>query len=115
MTAFDDKVSIFYFGEWLKGYYFRKGKTVIDAMNESGAKHDEILAQCAAFDRKLRSDCEKVGRIIIRLPAPRFVRVLVRTNLWRTQKETCCFCPRNAIPTAASVRRTSVIRPSRSI
>ena len=61
MTAFDDKVSIFYFGEWLKGYYFRKGKTVIDAMNESGAKHDEILAQCAAFDRKLRFDCEKVG------------------------------------------------------
>lgn len=61
MTAFDDKVSIFYFGEWLKGYYFRKGKTVIDAMNESRAKHDEILAQCAAFDRKLRSDCEKVG------------------------------------------------------
>ena len=61
MTAFDDKVSIFYFGEWLKGYYFRKGKTVIDAMNESRAKHDEILTQCAAFDRKLRSDCEKVG------------------------------------------------------
>ena len=61
MTAFDDKVSIFYFGEWLKGYYFRKGKTVIDALDESKKHHDEILVHCTAFDRKLRSDCERVG------------------------------------------------------
>ena len=61
MTAFDDKVSIFYFGEWLKGYYFRKGRTVVDAMDESRAHHDEVLAQCAAFDQKLKADCERVG------------------------------------------------------
>lgn len=62
MTAFEDKVSIFYFGEWLKGYYFRKGKTIIDALNESRKNHDDILVQCAAFDKKLKEDCEKVGK-----------------------------------------------------
>ena len=62
MTAFDDKVSIFYFGEWLKGYYFRKGKTIIDALNESRKNHDDILEQCSAFDKKLKEDCEKVGK-----------------------------------------------------
>lgn len=61
MTAFDDKVSIFYFGEWLKGYYFRKGKTIIDALEESYKSREEVLAQCARFDERLKSDCEKVG------------------------------------------------------
>lgn len=61
MTAFDDKVSIFYFGEWLKGYYFKDGKTIVDAMNESRKAHGEVLAQCARFDEVLRADCEKVG------------------------------------------------------
>lgn len=62
MTAFDDKVSVFYFGEWLKGYFFRNGKTILDALDFSVLRHDEILARCDAFDRKLKEDCEAVGK-----------------------------------------------------
>lgn len=61
LTGFDDRVSVFYFGEWLRGYYFRKGKTIIDALNESYCNHDSIINQCARFDDELRTDCEKVG------------------------------------------------------
>lgn len=61
MTAFDDRVSIFYFGEWLKGYYFRGGKTVIDALDESRADHDAIISSCASFDEKFRQDADRVG------------------------------------------------------
>ena len=61
MTAFDDKVSVFYFGEWLKAYYFRGGKTILDALDFSKNRHDAILADCAAFDAKLREDCAAVG------------------------------------------------------
>ena len=61
LTAFDDRVSIFYFGEWLKGYYFKDGKTIIDALDDSRERYREIMQRCAAFDEKLRSDCGMVG------------------------------------------------------
>ena len=61
MTAFDDKVSIFYFGEWLKCYFFEGGRTIVDAMDFSKKEHDNILKACADFDAKLKEDCEKVG------------------------------------------------------
>lgn len=62
MTAFDDKVSIFYFGEWLKGYFFRSGKTILDALDFSLNEHDRIVSDCEAFDVQLKADCEKVGK-----------------------------------------------------
>lgn len=62
MTAFDDKVSIFYFGEWLKGYFFRGGKTILDALDFSLNEHDRIVSDCEAFDVQLKADCEKVGK-----------------------------------------------------
>lgn len=62
MTAFDDKLSIFYFGEWLKGYFFRSGKTILDALDFSLNEHDRIVLDCEAFDVQLKADCEKVGK-----------------------------------------------------
>lgn len=61
LTAFDDKVSVFYFGEWLKCYFFRNGKNILDALEFSFAEHARILSECEAFDEQLKSDCEKVG------------------------------------------------------
>ena len=62
MTAFDDKIAIFYFGEWLKTYFFKDGRTVLDALNFSREKHDEILGKLAAFDKKFKKDCDAVGK-----------------------------------------------------
>ncbi len=62
LTAVDDKVSIFYFGEWLKSYYFRGGKTIIDAMNFFTRDHDVISEKCKAFDAQLKADCDRVGK-----------------------------------------------------
>lgn len=62
MTAFDDLVSVFYFGEWLKGYFFRDGKTIVDAMDWAYAHAEELFAACAAFDERLKADCKRVGK-----------------------------------------------------
>ena len=62
LTAFDDRVSIFYFGEWLKGYYFRTGKTIVDAMQESYKNRKKIFALCKAFDRDLKKRSNKAGK-----------------------------------------------------
>lgn len=62
MTAYDDKASVFYFGEWLKAYFFRGGKNILDALNFSRDRHESILAKCEEFDEKLKSDCARVGK-----------------------------------------------------
>lgn len=62
MTAFDDFVSIFYFGEWLKGYFFKDGETIVDAVNWARENHDIILNKCDAFDKQLKCDCDDIGK-----------------------------------------------------
>ena len=61
MTAHDDLVSVFYFGEWLKGYYFRDGKTIVDAMDDAHDGAEKVFRACKAFDKKLKADCDAVG------------------------------------------------------
>ena len=61
MTAHDDLVSVFYFGEWLKGYYFRDGKTIVDALAYAFDSEEKIVCKCRSFDKKLRTDCDVVG------------------------------------------------------
>ncbi len=61
MTAHDDLVAVFYFGEWLKGYYFRGGKTVVDAMNDAYDGAEKVFRKCRSFDKKLKADCDAVG------------------------------------------------------
>lgn len=61
LLSYDDTVSIFYFGEWLRGYYFRNGKTIYDAIDESGDRFEEIVRALDTFDRKLEKDCSAYG------------------------------------------------------
>lgn len=61
LIAFDDFVSIFYFGEWLKSYFFKNGGTIVDAMDFSYRNYERIAGQCEEFDRRLREDCADIG------------------------------------------------------
>ena len=61
LTAHDDLISVFYFGEWLKGYYFRDGKTIVDAMKDAREDAEKVFRACKAFDKKLKADCDAVG------------------------------------------------------
>ena len=45
MLAFDDIVSIFYYGEYLKGYYFAQGKSIFDALVESYTNQTLVFFQ----------------------------------------------------------------------
>lgn len=62
MTAYDDRASIFYFGEWLKALYFEGGKTIVDALDFSLRNSGCIFEKCENFDEQLKADCEKVGK-----------------------------------------------------
>ena len=60
-VAFDDVVSIYYFGQFLSGYYFGDGKTIFDALMESDERYDEILSSLTAFDCKMKEDAREFG------------------------------------------------------
>lgn len=61
-VAFDDLISIFYFGEWLKGYFFKDGGTIADAIKWAHDNHDDILCKCDDFDKQLKADCDRIGK-----------------------------------------------------
>ncbi len=61
LIAFDDLISIYYFGEPLKGFYFRNGKTISDALRESYANADAVFSSCERFDASLRKQAEPYG------------------------------------------------------
>lgn len=52
-VAFDDIVSIYYFGEYLKNYWQRNGKTVFDAIEYAFKNKEFIEKKCDEFDEKL--------------------------------------------------------------
>lgn len=62
LVAFDDTLSVFYFGEWLKGYYFRSGKTIFDAISSGASDFEKIRDKCAAFDERVRALAAPYGQ-----------------------------------------------------
>jgi len=61
-VAFDDTLSVFYFGDWLKGYYFEGRTNVLDAITDAVTNKAEVMKKCDAFDKKLRTMAKPYGK-----------------------------------------------------
>lgn len=61
LVAYDDLISVYYFGDPLKGYYFRNGKTIVDAIRESYAGAEKIFSACESFDVSLQKAASGYG------------------------------------------------------
>ncbi len=61
LFAYDDIDSIQYFGENLKAYWKKGGKTVEQAIVEAAGEYDALLARCKAFSDKLAADAAAKG------------------------------------------------------
>lgn len=61
LIGYDDIASINYFGRLLPAYYARNGKTIVEALTEFHHRHNEIMARCDAFDKKLLDDARALG------------------------------------------------------
>lgn len=53
LVAFDDLCSIYYYGEWLKGYYFRNGKTIFDAIEDAFYHYEDAMEKIEKFQADL--------------------------------------------------------------
>lgn len=61
IVAFDDIVSINYFGEILRGYYFSESKNIIDAIDFSVREYDRICAVCGEIEKDISKSAKKYG------------------------------------------------------
>lgn len=59
--AYDDVYSIKYFGEFLKAYWKRDGKSCEDIIADAFEGYEELKERCAEFDKDLKHDAERVG------------------------------------------------------
>ena len=59
--AFDDVLSINYFGDYLKGYYFRNGANIYDAIADAWDSYDLIMKKLTDFDGDLKTKTAKYG------------------------------------------------------
>lgn len=61
LFAYDDIDSIQYFGDNLKAYWRKDGKTIEQAINEAADEYDTLMTRCNAFSDKLRDNATKKG------------------------------------------------------
>lgn len=59
--AYDDLVSIHYFGEFRKGCWASRWATILDAVAAAFDDHDALLAECAGLDEKLETAALAAG------------------------------------------------------
>ncbi len=61
LFAYDDIESIQYFGDNLKAYWKKDGKTIQEAMAEAAADYETVLARCNAFSDKIKTEAIAKG------------------------------------------------------
>lgn len=61
LMGYDDVAAARYFGKYLYDYYYRNGKTIIDALKETYADSDKIDAHLNEIDADLKKKAAKYG------------------------------------------------------
>lgn len=61
IVAYDDLLSINYFGQWRKAYWTREYATIMDAMAAAFADKEEVCARAAKLDQDIEKRAEAVG------------------------------------------------------
>ncbi len=61
MFSYDDIYSIDYFGDKLRSYWNRNGKTIVQAIGEAYADYNDTMRKCSAFSDRLFLDATRAG------------------------------------------------------
>lgn len=61
LVAFDDIVSINYYGEMLRGYYFSDGKNIMDALQFSLSDYARVCDVCARIEKDIEKQAKPYG------------------------------------------------------
>lgn len=61
IVAYDDLLSICYFGEWKKAYWTTRYHSILDAIDAGFSEYDEIMNRCKLLDSQLEKDAFQSG------------------------------------------------------
>ncbi len=61
ILAYDELLSINYFGQWRKGYWTNTYATILDAISAAFADKDETLKKAATLDVEIEEKARKIG------------------------------------------------------
>ncbi len=61
IIAYDDMISIHYFGQWRKALWTSKYATILDAIGSAFADRKEVLARAEAFDADIEAKASALG------------------------------------------------------
>lgn len=61
VLAYDDILSINYFGQWRRAYWTKKYASIQDAIAAAFADKEEVLKKAQAFDEELQKKAEEIG------------------------------------------------------
>lgn len=61
IAAYDDLLSIYYFGMWKKAYWTTRYSSILEAIDESFADYENVAEKCSAFDKKLETSAYNAG------------------------------------------------------
>lgn len=61
VIAYDDLISINYFGEWKRAYWTKTYATILDAIGAALADREEVLAKASKLDKEINEKAETLG------------------------------------------------------
>lgn len=61
ILAYDDLLSINYFGQWRKGYWTQKYATILEAIEAAFSDKEETLSKAEALDKDIEAKARKIG------------------------------------------------------
>ena len=61
VIAYDDLISINYFGDWRKAYWTDTYETILDAIGASLSDREEVLEKASKFDNEIHKKAEEIG------------------------------------------------------
>ena len=86
LVAFDDIVSINYFGQMLQGYFFSDGRNIMDAVKFSLKEYDRICKVCEEEERYLEKKAKPYGEKYLALLNATYRQVLASHKLVKDRK-----------------------------
>ena len=91
LVAFDDIMSIYYFGDLLRGYFFRDGKTIMDAIDFSVTEYERICLVCEEIERDIHKKASVYGEKYLEIVKASYRQVMAGHKLVQDRKGRVLF------------------------
>ena len=95
LIAYDDRLSVNYFGQALQGYFFSNGKTINDALVFASDEYERINTVCEGIENDLEKNAKPYGEKYLKLLQAIYRQVVASHKLVKDKKGTLLLLSKN--------------------